>query len=184
MIITSSVISVVVAILGLHLNSRAASDIGRISQGEFLEVESVELYEDSSLLFRIAHFFERYMETTETTVGTLWGLGFMAEDSQYTENHFNFIIGLSDVQNEKTVQIDTSDIAWSIFIVRYGILGTFIYLLLYSYIILYYWRIKTNFSVSVVLSLFLIIGISFTSDQLYYTTVLVFPLLYYDYYEN
>lgn len=86
--------------------------------------------------------------------------------------------------NEGTIQVDTSDIAWSIFIIRYGILGTFIYLLLYGYTILYYWRIKNNFSASVVLSLFLVLGISFTSDQLYYTTALVFPLLYHDYYEN
>ena len=184
MIISSLTISIVVIILGLHLNSRAVSDIERISQGEFLEIESIELNEDSSLLFRMAHFFERYMEVTETTIGTLWGLGFMAEDSRYTDNHFNFIIGLPNVQNEGTIQVDTSDIAWSIFIIRYGILGTFIYLLLYGYTILYYWRIKNNFSASVVLSLFLVLGISFTSDQLYYTTALVFPLLYHDYYEN
>ena len=134
--------------------------------------------------FGQSHFFERYMEVTETTIGTLWGLGFMAEGSRYTDNHFNFIIGLPNVQNEGTIQVDTSDIAWSIFIIRYGILGTFIYLLLYGYTILYYWRIKNNFSASVVLSLFLVLGISFTSDQLYYTTALVFPLLYHDYYEN
>lgn len=183
-VIASSTISLVVIISGLHLNSRAASDIERISQGEFLEVENVELNEDSSMLFRMAHFFERYMETTETTIGTLFGLGFMAEDSQYTENHFNFIIGLSDVQNEGTIQVETSDIAWSIFIIRYGILGTFIYLLLYGYIMSHYWRIKNHFSASIVLSLCLVLGISFTSDQLYYTTALVFPLLYYDYYGN
>lgn len=56
MIISSLTISIVVIILGLHLNSRAVSDIERISQGEFLEIESIELNEDSSLLFRMAHF--------------------------------------------------------------------------------------------------------------------------------
>ena len=40
MIISSLTISIVVIILGLHLNSRAVSDIERISQGEFLEIES------------------------------------------------------------------------------------------------------------------------------------------------
>lgn len=181
-LIAFSVISIIILILGIRLSSRGASDIERVTEGEFMDTDNLQLEGDASLLFRIGHFTERYLETTETPIGTLLGLGFMSEDSKYTENHFNFIIGLSNTEKGGIAQVDTSDIAWSIFIIRYGILGTFVYLLLYGYIVRYYWKIKDHFSISMVLSLILVIGISFTSDQLYYTTALVFPLLYYDFY--
>jgi hypothetical protein len=130
------------------------------------------------LLFRADNFFERYLETTETAVGTLFGLGFMSENTHYTENHFNFIIGLEDNETGATTQLDTSDIAWSIFIIRYGIVGTLIYLALYAYVGVRYWRRRGTLAISMVLSLALVFGFSFTSDQLFYTTALIFPLLH------
>lgn len=75
------------------------------------------------------------MTTTETKIGSIFGLGFMAEGSKYTDNNFNFIIGLSDKTTDEIIQVDTSDIAWSLLILRYGILGTLMLLILYTYLI-------------------------------------------------
>lgn len=59
-----------------------------------------------------------------------FGLGLMTDDSPYTYNNFNFVIGLPD-ENGGIYQLDTPDIAWSNFVARYGYVGTFAYLVFY-----------------------------------------------------
>ena len=56
----------------------------------------------------------------------------MTEGSSYTENHFDFIIGL-DSKEGGIEQVNTPDISWSILIIRYGIVGTLLFIIFYFY---------------------------------------------------
>lgn len=157
------------------------NDIDKVSKGEYMDTEDIELDQESTLLFRFAHFYERFIETTETSIGSVFGVGFMSEGSKYTYNNFNFIVGLSDEKTNEIVQLDTSDIAWSLLILRYGIVGSIIFLSFYVYFIVFYGRRYNNpMALSIMLYLIFIIGLSITSDQLYYVSFFVFPLMYND----
>lgn len=184
-IIISSILAVtVITISSTYISQRTINDINKVTQGEFLETDDgLELDNESTLLFRMAHFYERYMKVTETRVGTLFGLGLMTENSSYTNNQFNFFIGLQDDKTGNVTQLDTSDIAWSNFIIRYGFIGTIVFIsCFYVFFIISYLKkiTKETIALPIVLYLVLIIGTSFTSDQLYKLSFLIFPLIYYD----
>lgn len=166
-----------------QLTERTTGDLSRVAKGEFADIEEVELNVESTLLFRFAHFYERFLVTTQNRVNALFGLGLMTEDSRYTYNNFEFIIGLDSDFTKDVVQLDTSDIAWSNFIVRYGIIGTVIYLLLCGYLCLFYVRRWKNnrIAVSVVLYIILLMCTSITSDLFYHVSMLVLPLFLYDF---
>lgn len=185
-ILISSGIVVSLFIVGsIYVGNRTMSDIEKVSEGEYADIEGIELDEESTLLFRFAHFYERYMTTTETKIGSIFGLGFMAEGSKYTDNNFNFIIGLSDKTTDEIIQVDTSDIAWSLLILRYGILGTLMLLILYTYLIFFYGKRQDDpMALSIMLYLIFIIGLSITSDQLYYANYLILPLIYNKFYHE
>ena len=159
------------------MSSRTMTDINSVMSGEFLDVE-MKLDSESTLLFRLAHFYERYLDVTESTVSTLFGRGFMAEGSSYTLKNFDFIIGLDDPLHGEIIQVDTSDIAWSIFILRYGIIGTILYLIFYfSFGVIFIRRKNNQFNISIVCYLLLLFSVSLTADQLYYIKYLLIPIL-------
>lgn len=170
-----------IAVSGIQMAGRTATDIHSVTSGEFTDIEEVELGDESTLLFRIAHFYERYMHILEKPIETAFGSGLMAEDSNYTNKKFNFIIGLENEKTGETVQLETSDIAWSNLIIRYGIIGTLIYLAIYiSIMIFYYKHRKARYGLSTFLYLLLLLFTSITSNQLYYVYMLVFPFMFFD----
>ena len=170
-----------VAVMGAQLASRTMNDINSVTTGEFVDIEEIELGEESTLLFRIAHFYERYMHILEKPIETAFGSGLMAEESNYTNKKFEFIVGLENEKTGEIVQLETSDIAWSNLIIRYGIIGTLIYLTIYiSIMIFYYKHRKVRYALSTFLYLLLLLFTSITSNQLYYVYMLVFPLMFFD----
>ena len=170
-----------VAVMGAQLASRTMNDINSVTTGEFVDIEEIELGEESTLLFRIAHFYERYMHILEKPIETAFGSGLMAEESNYTNKKFDFIVGLENEKTGEIVQLETSDIAWSNLIIRYGIIGTLIYLTIYiSIMIFYYKHRKVRYALSSFLYLLLLLFTSITSNQLYYVYMLVFPLMFFD----
>ena len=170
-----------VAVMGAQLASRTMNDINSVTTGEFVDIEEIELGEESTLLFRIAHFYERYMHILEKPIETAFGSGLMAEESNYTNKKFDFIVGLENEKTGEIVQLETSDIAWSNLIIRYGIIGTLIYLTIYiSIMIFYYKHRKVRYALSTFLYLLLLLFTSITSNQLYYVYMLVFPLMFFD----
>ena len=170
-----------VAVMGAQLASRTMNDINSVTTGEFVDIEEIELGEESTLLFRIAHFYERYMHILEKPIETALGSGLMAEESNYTNKKFDFIVGLENEKTGEIVQLETSDIAWSNLIIRYGIIGTLIYLTIYiSIMIFYYKHRKVRYALSTFLYLLLLLFTSITSNQLYYVYMLVFPLMFFD----
>ena len=177
-LISGGVVLLLLAFGSFYIGNRTMSDINKVTQGEYMDIEDVELDTESTLLFRLAHFYERYLITTETNIGTIFGVGFMTEGSQYTYNNFNFIIGLTDKTTNEVIQVDTSDIAWSLLIIRYEILGSLIIIAFYVYFIIFYGKRQSNgVCLSMMLYLIFIIGLSITSDQLYYANYLIFPLI-------
>ena len=170
-----------VAVMGAQLASRTMNDINSVTTGEFVDIEEIELGEESTLLFRIAHFYERYMHILEKPIETAFGSGLMAEESNYTNKKFDFIVGLENEKTGEIVQLETSDIAWSNLIIRYGIIGTLIYLTIYiSIMIFYYKHRKVRYALSTFFYLLLLLFTSITSNQLYYVYMLVFPLMFFD----
>ena len=170
-----------VAVMGAQLASRTMNDINSVTTGEFVDIEEIELGEESTLLFRIAHFYERYMHILEKPIETAFGSGLMAEESNYTNKKFDFIVGLENEKTGEIVQLETSDIAWSNLIIRYGIIGTLIYLTIYiSIMIFYYKHRKVRYALSTFLYLLLLLFTSITSNQLYYVYMIVFPLMFFD----
>jgi len=170
-----------VAVMGAQLASRTMNDINSVTTGEFVDIEEIELGEESTLLFRIAHFYERYMHILEKPIETAFGSGLMAEESNYTNKKFDFIVGLENEKTGEIVQLETSDIAWSNLIIRYGIIGTLIYLTIYiSIMIFYYKHRKVRYALSTFLYLLLLLFTSITSNQLYYVYMLVFPFMFFD----
>ncbi len=178
-LISGGVVFVLLVFGSFYIGNRTISDINKVTQGEYMDIEDVELDTESTLLFRLAHFYERYLITTETTIGTAFGVGFMTEGSKYTYNNFNFVIGLFDKTTDEVMQVDTSDIAWSSLILRYGVIGSLIFICFYGYFILFYCKNHSNpIALSMMLYLLFILGLSITSDQLYYINYLVLPLMY------
>lgn len=170
-----------ITIIGAQLASRTINDINSVTTGEFVDIEDIELGEESTLLFRIAHFYERYMYITEKPIEAAFGSGLMSEDSKYTNNKFNFIIGLENEETGGIVQLETSDIAWSNLIIRYGIIGTLIYLTIYISIMIFNFKHRKEYiALSTFLYLLLLFFTSITSDQLYYIYMLIFPFMIYD----
>jgi hypothetical protein len=164
-------------------DERTFTDINNVLKGDFLEVgEDFELDQESTFMFRMAHFFERFLGVTESNMGIIFGAGFMAENSEYTSTNFDFQIGLTSDDTGNTVQLDTSDTSWSNFIIRYGVIGTIIYLFCYILLICYYWKHKDNkLSLFIFLYLILLFFISFTCDQLYQLRFLILPLVLFDF---
>lgn len=172
----------VALIAGTYVTGRTITDLNSVAQGDFMDIEDTQLDEESTLLFRAAHFYERMLYVAETRIGLLFGAGLMTEDSDYTYNTFDFIIGLDDPASGEVIQLDTSDTAWSNFIIRYGLLGTLAYLALYGFLLFFFlrnWR-KEIYVLPIFLGMLFIFCISITSDGLYYTSMLMIPLLIFD----
>lgn len=181
-IIAGVTVLLLLTVSGYYINERTIEDMNKVATGDFLEVENIQESPESTFLYRMGHFYERYLVVVEKTMSTVWGLGFMTDDSNYTDNRFNFILGLDNPQKGGVYQLDTPDIAWSNFIVRYGVIGTIFFLICYIYINIYYIKRKKNpLRLPIILYLLLLFGISFTCDLMYQINMLVLPLIYFDY---
>lgn len=171
-------------ILMYQLSSRTITDIQSVREGSFLETEDFEDFEvdsESTLLFRVGHFYERYVYAQDNFMNKYFGLGLMTENSRFTKDKFTFLIGLRDDKTGDTVQLDTSDIAWSTFVIRYGYIGTIVYLYFYFSLMYHFFKKRENdYAFSLFLLMILIFGFSITSDLLYQTSRLVFVFILYD----
>jgi len=169
-------------VFAAQMSKKTISDLESVKNGDFVDTEDVELNDESSFLFRMAHFYERYQFAQEDKLYKYFGLGLMPEDSPYTSRKFDFNIGLENEKNGETVQLDTSDISWSLFVVRYGYVGTFVYMCIYFALVWHFFvRRKTDYSLPLMLYLLLIFGCSLTSDMLFNVYMLIFPMMLYDY---
>jgi hypothetical protein len=94
------------------------------------DLATAEMAELSTSKFRIYHFYERLEYIMHDFMHATFGLGLLTEDSRFVKQ-LDFRIGLTD-ETYKVTQVDTSDIAWSLFIINFGILGTIIFISVYT----------------------------------------------------
>jgi hypothetical protein len=86
---------------------------------------------DGNLSFRIGHLYERATYILDDPSRWLIGIGMIHEESQAAVN-LGFRVGLLDASVGRVVQVDSGDIAWSIIILKMGLLGV-ISVLLFLY---------------------------------------------------
>jgi len=157
-----------------RFSENTSQDLQSIYNGEFIQQESD--FGESTMLFRFAHFYERLAYISNEPLYTIFGLGLMTEDSDITYNTLDFHIGLSEENSSDVIQLETADFSWSILILRFGFLGTLIYLLMYFALM----RISLMYSTEnqigflALLSTFLI---SFASWSLVNMVFIMVPLL-------
>lgn len=176
-LIGGSICIMLIAVSSFYISARTVEDLNSVASGDFEELDNIKFSPESTFLYRIGHFYERFLEIEENPISYVFGLGFMTDDSAYTNNRFDLIIGL-ETPDGGIYQLETPDISWSNFIVRYGIIGTILFLLFYSYIIfLFVKNRKIDLRLPVILYLILLFGNSFTSDLMYKTNMLILPLL-------
>lgn len=175
-------------ILFIQVGSRTMTDLQMVKEGNFTEIEdseeleSFEMDSESTFTFRITLFMERYLYAQSNKMNEIFGLGLMTEQSPYTNNNFNFVIGLVDDKTGGVVQLESGDIAWSNFVVRYGYVGTFAYLIFYLGLAwCFFVNRKDKLSLALLLYMLLVLGTSLTSDTLYQVIRNVFVLMMFDF---
>lgn len=94
------------------------SEIGTVSDNEV----------SGNFSYRLLHSYERCMYIMEEPMTFIRGIGFVSEENF---NKSIFELGLWDTKKDRVTQLNTGDIAWSIFFVRLGFVGLFFYLLMY-----------------------------------------------------
>lgn len=110
--------------------------------------------------FRILHARERLIYITQDPIRILRGIGFIAEKNI---THDMFYIGLYDKELKKIRQIDTGDIAWSLFLCRLGIGGLCVFLLLYFKLLSVFWKNRKDDTISAYMVSVMIVFLFFTS---------------------
>lgn len=84
---------------------------------------------DGNLSFRLAHFNERWSYVIADVARWPMGIAFIHEDSAAAQN-LAFKIGVKNLYTGRVVQVDTGDIAWSVVVIKTGLLGLGFMLLL------------------------------------------------------
>ncbi len=160
------------------MKTRTYEDIQALIDGRYAD-SNIDLYAmySSTFAYRAGHLFERINYLEENPTACFVGAGLIPEDSP-AAGKFNFILGL---QNEKTglpYQLETPDITYSALFMRFGYLGSAIFMMLYIYMLYFFFRNRSNqYAFTSFLFLTLSIGISFFSSNLLFPVYFVMPLL-------
>lgn len=163
------------------VHSRTYIDIRRVVSGNVVDAEiDMDELHASTFTFRIMHLLERNQYLLDNPVTMLTGAGLMTEDSKLTYSLFDFDIGLAEELSGQTQQLDTGDISHSVLLLRYGYLGTFLNLLLFIYLTVFFYKKRKNrYALSSFLFLVMSFGTSFFSPNLITPITFVLPLITY-----
>lgn len=94
-------------------------------------MNSLDMSDLSTTEFRYYLVVERLEYVLLSPSTTLFGIGFLTEDSRLTQD-LKFNIGLPDDANNVS-QVDTGDIIWSVMLLQFGLLGIACFVLYYFY---------------------------------------------------
>lgn len=115
--------------------------------------------EEGNFSYRIDHFSERLNYVLHDPVRCIRGLGYVQERNFHDTP---FELGQTNINGQKAM-LDTGDIAWSILILRLGLLGILIYLVMYVHILDYFWKFKLYNRIIYVYFFYLLISLVFMS---------------------
>jgi hypothetical protein len=164
------------------VNSRTFKDIQNVMAGNFVDTESVDIskMQEGTFTFRIAHLVERNLYLQQHPKSMIIGAGLMTEDSKMTQTMFDFNIGLVEELSGQTVQLDTGDISYSLLFLRFGYLGTVLFLLPFVAFMFFFYKYRNDkLALASFMYLTLTIGVSFFSSNLVIPTTLIMPMIAY-----
>jgi hypothetical protein len=180
----SVILLFVVVFVGYRfVNSRTFVDVKAVITGNVLDADiDLEDLAESTFTFRIAHLLERNQYLLDNPRAMLAGAGLMTEDSRLTYSLFDFDIGHVEAMTGETTQLDTGDISYSILLIRFGYLGTALYMMLFIHLAVFFYR-KRNRPYGLFSFLFYILSffISFFSSNLEQPVTMILPFLSYHY---
>lgn len=173
-----------------QIQGRTMNDIQSVINGEFIEVVEPEnsgdseIEEEATMIFRMALFFERYLDVIESRVSFVIGKGLSAEGSPYTNANFDYNIGLaapSDLSGFENyiAQLYSPDISWSNLILRYGIVGTIIYTLGFCYLAIIIYKKKNSFFSIPFFLLSCFILMNSLSSDIFFSIVTFLPFFFF-----
>ncbi|GHT76293.1 hypothetical protein AGMMS50262_14090 [Bacteroidia bacterium] len=162
--------------------SKTFKDIRTVISGNLTEVdvESVSQLTEGTFTYRIAHLVERNQYIMEHPKAIILGAGLIPEDSEKVEEMFDFKLGLLEEIMGTTYQLETPDISYSVLLIRFGYLGTFLYLLIYIFLAVFFYKNQEN-SYARIAFLFILLtfGASFFSANLVQPITYVLPMMCY-----
>lgn len=120
----------------LAAGADSSSDMKNILSGDFLDPTTNIHSTNGTFAFRISMLAERVQYLTSNPKYLLQGVGLIHEDSPNCYQRFNFVLGSPNSGRINGVCIiESGDNAWVPIVLRYGLVGTAIYL--YFFILVY-----------------------------------------------
>lgn len=159
------------------MKSKTYEDLRAVTQGRFADA-NIDLYllYNSTFAYRMGHLFERISYIEENPSTRFLGIGLIPEDSPLA-NQFGFILGLSDKRGDPT-QLESPDICYSSLFLKFGYLGTALFLSMYIYMACFFFkRKKSCYALPSFLYLILSFGISFFSSNLNIPIFFILPMI-------
>ena len=165
----------------MFVHSRTYLDIKTLVTGNYEDSDfDKDDLESSTFTFRILHLLERNQYLLDHPKAMFFGAGLMPEDSKLVDKMFDFKIGLVAELTGIPVQLDTGDISYSVLLLRLGYVGTFLYLFLIAYLMVFFYKKRSNgYGLFSFLYLILAIGVSFFSANLLQPVTFLLPLISY-----
>ncbi|MDR0864705.1 MAG: hypothetical protein LBO74_07210 [Candidatus Symbiothrix sp.] len=163
------------------LKSRTFMDLQYVASGNFIDSDIVDWNEEgATFTFRIAHLLERNQYLLEHPQTMILGAGLIPEDSKKVEDMFDFKVGLVEELLDRTSQLETGDISYSILLLRLGYAGTLLNLLLFIYLMVFFYKKRENrYGFFSFLYLVLVFIVSFFSANLTSPVLFLLPLISY-----
>jgi hypothetical protein len=163
------------------VRSKTFVDLQRVASGDFMDTDiDITDMADATFTFRMAHLIERNQYLLEHPKAMFLGAGLIPEDSKKVDTMFDFKIGLVAELLNRTTQLDTGDISYSILFLRLGYLGTLLNLSLFIYLMVFFYKNKENkYGISSFLYLIVVFGSSFFSANLTLPLIFLLPLISY-----
>lgn len=129
--------------------------------------------------YRILHLSERILYISKDFMTSLIGIGFVHEKNFTLDP---FVFGIYKEEYSAIAQLDTADISWSGLFLRFGFLGTFLYVLFFVHFIKVFYRFN-EYPIAKIGFTYLIISLmmlSFSSGRIAFGTF--WPLVFLIYY--
>ena len=157
--------------------SKTYGDIQALVDGRYSDA-NIDIYmmQNSTFAYRIGHLLERINYIEENPETRFFGVGLMPEESPLV-SRFGFFLGLSNERGD-VAQLESPDISYSYLFLRFGYLGSAIYLAIFIFMAVFFFRRKqSDYAVSAFLFIIFSLGISFFSSNLSSPLSFVLPLI-------